>query len=90
MKVLFLNSFKKDLKKIKSASLKLKIKTVIINLENATDLDEIVNIKKLSGSNYAYRVRIGDYRMGFYFENRTVLIARFLKRSDIYKVFPKS
>ncbi len=90
MKVLFLNSFKKDLKKIKSASLKLKIKTVIINLENATDLNEIVNIKKLSGSNYAYRVRIGDYRMGFYFENRTVLIARFLKRSDIYKVFPKS
>jgi len=90
MKVLFLNSFKKDLKKIKNTSLKLKIKAVILNLENATDLNKITNIKKLSGSSYAYRVRIGDYRMGFYYENKTIIIARFLKRSDIYSVFPKS
>ena len=44
----------------------------------------------MKGHSYAYRIRIGDYRLGFYFEDNTIFLARFLKRSDIYKVFPKS
>ena len=41
------------------------------------------------GHPYAYRIRIGDYRLGFYFEDNSIDIARFLKRDDIHKVFPK-
>jgi len=44
---------------------------------------------KLSGHPATYSIRIGDYRIGLYFEGEEVYIARFLKRSDIYKVFPK-
>jgi len=89
MNIIFLNSFKKDIKKIKSSTLKAKIRNSIITIENAETLKEIKNNKKLSGSYFAYRIRIGNYRLGYYFENDTVELARFLKRSDIYKVFPK-
>ncbi len=89
MEVIFLNSFKKDLKKIKNNTLKSKIKNIIIDIENANDLKSIKNNKRLSGNSSAYRVRTGDYRLGYYCENNIVEIARFLKRSDIYKVFPK-
>jgi len=89
MKVIFLNSFKKDLKKIKSNSLKSKIKDVIIDIEKAGDLKSIKNSKRLAGNSTAYRIRTGNYRLGYYYENDTVELARFLKRNDIYKVFPK-
>jgi len=90
MKAVFLNSFKKDLKKIKGKTLKLKIKNCIINLEYISNLKDIKNCKKLSGSYNAYRIRIGDYRLGFYLDDNTIFLVRFLKRSDIYRVFPKS
>ena len=88
MKVVFLNSFKKDLKKVKNKALKLKIKTCIISLENEKNLRNIKSCKKLSGSYNVYRIRIGDYRLGFYLDDKTIFIVRFLKRSEIYRVFP--
>jgi mRNA interferase RelE/StbE len=42
----------------------------------------------MSGHPEAYRIRIGDYRLGFYYTENQIEIARFLKRNDIYKVFP--
>jgi len=89
MKVIFLNSFKKDLKKIKNNSLKSKIKDIIIDIEKASDLKSIKNNKRLVGNSTAYRIRTGNYRLGYYYENNTIELARFLKRNDIYKVFPK-
>jgi mRNA interferase RelE/StbE len=58
MKIIFLSSFLKDLKKMK-------------------------------GHSIAYRIKSGNYRMGFYKELDQVELARFLKREDIYKVFPQ-
>lgn len=69
--------------------MKIKVKNNIIAIENAKNLKEIKNSKKLSGNPFAYRIRIGNYRLGYYFENNNVELARFLKRSDIYKVFPQ-
>ena len=88
MKVVFLNSFKKDLKKIKGKALKLKIKNCIINLEELNNFRDVKNCKKLSGSSSAYRIRIGDYRLGLYYKDNCIFLVRFLKRSDIYRVFP--
>lgn len=88
MKVLFLNSFKKDLIKISNAKLKAQIKEVIIAVEAAESLTALPNVKKLQGYLNAYRIRIGDYRLGIYLENGTVEMARLVKRNDIYKVFP--
>jgi mRNA interferase RelE/StbE len=87
MKVIFSKNFKKDLLKINDNKIKAQVKSVIIKIETVKDLNQLTNIKKLKGSISAYRIRIGDYRLGFYFDNETVEIARFIKRNDIYKVF---
>lgn len=88
MKVVFLRSFLVDIKKINDKKLKAKIKSFIIDLETFDSLEEISNVKKLKGFSTAYRWRIGDYRLGFYKDNNIIELTRFVKRNDIYKVFP--
>lgn len=89
MEVVFLRSFFRDIKKIKDQRLKQKVKNLIISLENAETLEGVSNVIKMKGYAIAYRVRIADCRLGLYCENQVVEIARFVKRNDIYKVFPK-
>jgi mRNA interferase RelE/StbE len=88
MKVNFNRKFAQDLRKINNQKLKENIKCLIVELEESTILDQIANVTKLKGHAFAYRIRIGDYRMGLFYENDIVEIVRFLKRNDIYKVFP--
>ena len=88
MKVEFLKQFSKDLLKIKDESLKNDLFDYIITLKNTESLSLLSNIKKLKGHQYAYRIRIGKYRLGFYFDGEVIELARFAKREDIYKLFP--
>jgi len=87
MQVEFLSSFSKDLDKIKSKKLKKSIISVIEKIEQANSLNEVANVKKLAGHQSAYRIRIGDYRLGF-FSDETIQFARIKHRKDIYKLFP--
>ena len=57
-------------------------------MENTDTLSKIPGTKKLQGNKTAYRTRVGDYRRGFFFENETIILARFVDRIDIYKLFP--
>ena len=88
MKVEFLKSFSKDLDSINSKSVKQSLIRVIAILEKADNLSNIPNLKKLKGHRNAYRIRIGDYRLGFFSENAAIQLARILHRKDIYKLFP--
>ena len=88
MKVEFLKRFSKDLDDIKSKSVKQSVIRLIELMESVDSLEKIPNTKKLKGHRSAYRARLGDYRLGFFFENSTILLARFLHRKDIYKMFP--
>jgi mRNA interferase RelE/StbE len=88
MKVEFLNRFSKDLDHISSISVKKNLTKLILQMELEDNLNNIPHIKKLSGHKSAYRARIGDYRVGFFYENNTVLFARVIHRKDIYHVFP--
>lgn len=88
MKVVFTSKFSKDLYTIKEKDLVTAIKDTIIALEKATLLNEVAGLKKLKGYKTAYRIRIGDYRLGFYFENGTAIIARFIHRKEMYRFFP--
>jgi mRNA-degrading endonuclease RelE of RelBE toxin-antitoxin system len=45
-------------------------------METTDTLDKIPNTKKLKGHKSAYRTRVGDYRLGFFFDNSTILLAR--------------
>jgi mRNA-degrading endonuclease RelE of RelBE toxin-antitoxin system len=37
----------------------------------------------------AYRIRIGDYRLGIIFDGETLIFERVLHRKGIYRYFPK-
>lgn len=88
MKTEFLKQFYKDLDKLTLESVKNDVIDTIENVENATKTTEIKNLKKLTGYKYAYRIKIGDYRIGIFIENDIVEFARVVHRKDIYKVFP--
>jgi mRNA interferase RelE/StbE len=86
--VKFSKNFSKDLEKIKDSNIKNDIIQAIIELENSESLNLIPNIKKMKGHAEAYRLRIGKYRLGFYFDGKIIELGRFAKRDDIYKLFP--
>ena len=88
MTVEYLKQFSKDLLKVKDESLKGDLFSIIIVLKNAETLNELSNVKKLKGYQNAYRIRIGKYRLGFYFDGEVIELTRFAKREDIYKLFP--
>jgi mRNA interferase RelE/StbE len=88
MKAEFTSRFYKDLDKITQSTVKAGIIAVINQVEEANKLSEIKNIKKLKGHSIAYRIRLGDYRIGVFYENEVVEFVRVSHRKDIYKVFP--
>jgi mRNA-degrading endonuclease RelE of RelBE toxin-antitoxin system len=88
MEVIYLKSLAKDLKKIKDKKLLKSLANVFINLEKVDTLFEVSSVKKISGHPEAYRIRVGDYRLGVFYSEETIAIARFIKRGDIYKLFP--
>jgi mRNA-degrading endonuclease RelE of RelBE toxin-antitoxin system len=89
MKVEYLPSFLKDLKALKSTSSYSAIRNLVFQeIPNCSSFGEIQGLKKLKASDSAYRLRFGDYRIGFFFENDTITFARVLHRRDIYRSFP--
>ena len=88
MKVEFLKKFSKDIDDIKVKSVKQALLRLVESMEALDSLEKIPNTKKLKGHKTAYRTRVGDYRLGFFFENSTIFLARFVNRKDIYKIFP--
>lgn len=88
MKLIYTRSVMKDVRRIKDRTLIKKIGKVIGNLKKADHLHTISNLKRLKGHPFAYRIRIGRYRLGFYFSDNTTILSRLLNRTNIYKVFP--
>jgi mRNA interferase RelE/StbE len=88
MKVEFSAKFSKDLDSIKKESTKQAILATIEELEQAENLSDLRGLKKLVGHSSAFRIRIGDYRLGFFFEKDGVLLGRIAHRKDIYSLFP--
>lgn len=88
MQVEFLSKFSKDIDHISVKSVKSNLSKIIQQLEKEDDLTNVPNLKKLAGHKSAYRIRIGNYRVGFFYENDKIIFARIIHRKDIYKVFP--
>ena len=88
MKIKYHKSLEKDLRKINDKKIKQKLKLIILEMKEAQVLDELKPVKKLAGHPNAFRMRIGSYRLAFYYENNTLILSRFVKRNDIYKLFP--
>lgn len=87
MKIEFLSRFSKDIDKIKNQTIKEEIASIIEFVESASALSDIPQLKKLTGMKNAYRIRIGDYRIGLFYEDGKIEFARVVHRKDIYKIF---
>ena len=89
MIVEFDKSFDKSLDKIKDVSLFPRIEKIILTIEKAQSISEIQNVRKLVGFKAYYRIRIGDYRLGFEkINDETIRFIIISHRKDIYKLFP--
>jgi mRNA interferase RelE/StbE len=89
MEVDFRESFSEDLDEISTGSVLKAITRAIENCEAAETFQNIVNMKKMQGHKSAYRIKIGTYRIGIFFEDGKLEFTRVLPRSKIYKYFPK-
>ncbi len=88
MEVEYLKSFATDLKRIQDRSLLRRIERVIQEVKDAHTLPGVRNLKKLDHEVNAFRIRVGDHRMGFYLIAGRVVFARIANRRDIYELFP--
>jgi len=88
MKVEFLSKFNKDLEKLDVEHVRNATIKAISIVEKAKQLSDIPNIKKLTGHRSAYRIKIGDYRIGLFIEGDVAEFARIHHRKDIYTIFP--
>ncbi|MBC6368141.1 type II toxin-antitoxin system RelE/ParE family toxin [Algoriphagus sp. AK58] len=88
MNALFLESFEKDLRKIKDKKALKSIQNLVLRVESATSANEISGVKKLVGFKDAFRIRLGNYRVGVFLEGENVIFARVAHRKDIYSIFP--
>ena len=88
MKLLFTTKFLKQISKFKNRKLADDILKTITEAEKAALIQDINNIKKLSGHKFHYRIRICDYRIGLYLNKDVLEFTAFDHRKDIYKHFP--
>lgn len=89
MKAEYLPGFVKDLKALRGSPAYVRIRRLAFDdIGRFESLEQIPTLKKLRGFRNAYRTRIGDYRIGFFFDGQTVIFARVLHRKDIYRFFP--
>lgn len=77
-------STRKDLRKLQSAMMDKIIEAVEGLAENPFPH----GVEKLSGSEHAYRIRLGDYRIVYevVVESRLVEIQRVRHRKDVYRL----
>ena len=86
-------AFQKSFDRLKDKQLAAAILSVIDEVNQAEQLSGITHLKKLKGHQTAYRIRVGNYRIGVFIEPDTsgqlsVTLSAFSHRKDIYKNFP--
>jgi mRNA interferase RelE/StbE len=88
MRTSFRASFARDLRDITEPGIRRRVADKIGEVEQADDLSQIRQVKKLQGTGSFYRFRVGDYRIGAEVEGDMVVFVRCLNRKDIYRFFP--
>ncbi|MDD5769668.1 MAG: type II toxin-antitoxin system RelE/ParE family toxin [Candidatus Gracilibacteria bacterium] len=81
-------SFKKDFKNLKNEIVQKRVIEKLDEIEKLSNVAEISNVKKMKGFDKFYRIRVGDYRIGFELSGETIIVLRVRSRKDIYNIFP--
>jgi mRNA interferase RelE/StbE len=84
----FKKSFLKSVQSVRDKKLRELIVQCINEVETASTIQSVSNIKRLKGHREYYRIRLGNYRIGLKVESDVVLFVVFENRKDIYKNFP--
>ena len=85
----YLPTFIKDLKALRGSPVyKTIYELAFEDIPNIDNLSELTNLKKLKGSNTAYRIRVGNYRIGIFITDDKIQFSRVLHRREIYRYFP--
>ena len=87
MKIEIRKSFTKDADEL-PAPFQRQLAAIISEIEKAGQPAQLDSCKKLTGYKTAYRIRMGQYRLGFFYENKTAELVRILHRKEIYRYFP--
>lgn len=89
MEVLYREAFLRDLKKLKKQPVYSRILRLAFEILPATEtLRDLSSVKSLSGHSKRYRIRVGEYRVGFEGEGSRIELIRVLHRRDFYRYFP--
>jgi mRNA-degrading endonuclease RelE of RelBE toxin-antitoxin system len=67
---------------------KEEVTQLLQEIEKAEFLTDLPSVKKMTGHNEFYRIRIGNYRLGLSLSDNELFLLRILHRKDIYKKFP--
>ena len=84
----FEKSFVRDFRKLNSKVLAKVLNECIQTISDAKSINEIPTLKKLTGYKNAFRIRIGDYRIGVIINDDTITFVAFAHRKEIYRKFP--
>ncbi len=88
MEVIVTKQFEKDVDKELDKTAQLQLADIIEQIKSAATLQEILNVKKLTGYKTAYRIKMSFYRIGFIYQNNKVKLSRVMHRREIYRYFP--
>jgi len=88
VQVVFKKAFFKDLERLPPNIRSDVQQIVFVQLPTLNHLHNLPNVKKLTGYEHYYRLRIGAYRLGFKYEAGMITVYRVLHRKEIYKYFP--
>ncbi|MBV6621768.1 MAG: type II toxin-antitoxin system RelE/ParE family toxin [Rivularia sp. (in: Bacteria)] len=87
----YLPGFLKDIKTLKSTPYFESIKSLVFEeIPLLESFEEVSNLKKLTGYDNTYRIRVGNYRIGLTFDGDMITFYRVLHRKDFYRYFPSN
>jgi mRNA interferase RelE/StbE len=81
-------SFFKDLSKIRNIEVFDEIENIFDLAHECTDPESIPGFKSLDQHPGYGRIKVGNYRMGVKYSQKTIIFYRVMHRSVIYKIFP--
>jgi mRNA-degrading endonuclease RelE of RelBE toxin-antitoxin system len=91
MTVISTDTFDDAISKITDRTVVERALKSIQKLESANSLRDVTNIKTMKGYSGFYRLRFGDYRIGFSLEDvNTVMLLSVDHRNEFYRFFPQS
>ncbi|MGI8952860.1 MAG: type II toxin-antitoxin system RelE family toxin [Chitinophagaceae bacterium] len=87
MNIIITKKFSKDVDKELNAQQKHQLVQLLATITQSKTVSEIPDCKKMKGFKNAYRIKFGDFRIGFLWEDEIVKLSRVLNRKDVYKYF---